>query len=132
MGKKKRGVCQVQERIAGLSPTPSRKVQEGRFMSHPFEVGKTYRNRAGEYVVEAIDGDRMKIRYVQGGTLVTDVNIQGRIWENIQFEKQLARSEERRRQAEQARASVRKRTSRPKQARTRPSFSGFERDDFEE
>ena len=57
-------------------------------MSHPFEVGRQYRNRIGEYVVEWVEGDKMKIRYVGGGTMVTDVNIQARIWENIQFEQQ--------------------------------------------
>jgi hypothetical protein len=97
-------------------------------MSHPFEVGKTYRNRAGEYVVLSIDGDTMKIRYAGGGTLETNVDIQARIWENIQFEKQMARSEERRVQAREARLEARRRTQR---ARTRPKFEGFEEDDFE-
>ena len=49
-------------------------------MSHPFEVGRTYRNRNGEYVVEAIDGNKMRIKYANGGTLTTDVAIQARIW----------------------------------------------------
>ena len=35
-------------------------------MSHPFEVGKTYRNRNGEYVVQAVEGERMTIRYEDG------------------------------------------------------------------
>jgi hypothetical protein len=97
-------------------------------MSHPFEVGKTYRNRAGEYVVLSIDGDTMKIRYAGGGTLETSVDIQARIWENIQFEKQMARSEERRQQAREARLEARRRTQR---ARVRPKFAGFEQGDFE-
>jgi hypothetical protein len=97
-------------------------------MSHPFEVGKTYRNRAGEYVVLSIDGDTMKIRYAGGGTLETNVDIQARIWENIQFEKQMARSEERRQQAREARLEARRRTQR---ARVRPKFKGFEQGDFE-
>jgi hypothetical protein len=97
-------------------------------MSHPFEVGKTYRNRAGEYVVLSIDDDTMKIRYVGGTTLETSVSIQARIWENIQFEKQMARTEERRQQAREARLEARRRTQR---ARTRPKFEGFEQDDFE-
>jgi hypothetical protein len=100
-------------------------------MSHPFEVGKTYRNRVGEYVVEDIEGDRMKIRYVGGGTLLTDVNIQARIWENIQFEKQLARTEERQRQAQEARKAARQRSARARRTRARPTFGGFEKNDFE-
>jgi hypothetical protein len=82
-------------------------------MSHPFEVGKTYRNRAGEYVVQALDDDRMTIRYQDGRILVTSAQMQARIWENIQFERQMARAEERQRQALEAR-----KTNRPHQAST--------------
>lgn len=100
-------------------------------MTHPFEVGKTYRNRQGEYVVLALDGDKMTIRYVGGGTLVTDVNIQARIWENIQFERQMARAEERRRQAQEARQKARQRAAQPRRVRARPAFAGFQESDFE-
>jgi len=100
-------------------------------MTHPFEVGKTYRNRQGEYVVLALDGDKMTIRYVGGGTLVTDVNIQARIWENIQFERQMARAEERRRQAQEARQKARQQVARPRRARASPAFAGFQESDFE-
>lgn len=99
-------------------------------MSHPFQVGKTYSNRVGEYVVLAIEGARMKIRYASGGTLVTDVNIQARIWENIQFERQIARSEERQRQAREARVVSRQRTARAKKIQAKPAFDGFEPGDF--
>jgi hypothetical protein len=101
-------------------------------MSHPFEVGKTYRNRAGEYVVQAIEGERMRIRYDDGRTLVTSVQVQARIWENIQFEKQMARTEERRRQAQEARREARQRTARARRVRAKPSFDGLEESDFEE
>ncbi len=97
-------------------------------MSHPFEVGKMYRNRVGEYVVVHIEGDTMKIRYVDGGMLDTDVDIQARIWENIQFEDQMKRAEERQRQAREARLAVRQRTRR---ARAKPKFAGFQPEDFE-
>lgn len=100
-------------------------------MSHPFEVGKPYRNRSGEYVVEAIDGNRMTIRYKDGRTLTTSVQIQARIWENIQFEKQMAMSEERKRQAMEARREARQRTSRSRKARAKPTYEGFEESDFE-
>jgi hypothetical protein len=100
-------------------------------MSHPFEVGKTYRNRNGEYIVQAIDGERMTIRYVSGGTLETSVGIQARIWENIHFEEQMVRAEEKRRLAREARMEARKRTARAKKAKARPKFDGFQESDFE-
>jgi hypothetical protein len=100
-------------------------------MSHPFEVGKSYRNRAGEYTVQALDGDRMTIRYQDGRTLVTSAQTQARIWENIQFERQMARAEERQRQALEARKSTRQRTARQKPTRPIPTFDGFEASDFE-
>src|SRR5512139_3464342 len=100
-------------------------------MSHPFEVGKSYRNRAGEYTVQALDGDKMTIRYQDGRTLVTSAQMQGRIWENIQFERQMARAEERQRQALEARKSTRQRTGRERPARPKPTFGGFEASDFE-
>lgn len=100
-------------------------------MSHPFEVGKTYRNRSGEYVVKEIEGERMTIRYTDGRTLATNVRIQARIWENIQFEKQMAMAEERRLQAQEARREVRQRKARAKRERAKPTFDGFEQSDFE-
>lgn len=100
-------------------------------MSHPFEVGKRYRNRVGEYVVEWIEGDKMKVRYIEGGTLVTDVNIQARIWENIQFEQQMAHIEERRRQAQEARTAARRRRTRTRRTHTPPEYAGFEPGDFD-
>jgi hypothetical protein len=101
-------------------------------MSHPFEVGKTYRNRSDEYVVQEIVGDRMNIRYVDGRNLETSVRIQARIWENIQFEKQIAMAEERKRQAMEERRLARQRLARAKKERAKPKFAGFEESDFEE
>jgi hypothetical protein len=97
-------------------------------MPHPFEVGKAYRNRVGEYTVVSIDGNQMKIRYVSGGTLVTDVNVQGRIWENIQLEAQQTQADEKRRLALEARLAARAKT---KEARGKPAFAGFQQNDFE-
>jgi hypothetical protein len=82
-------------------------------------------------MVLAIDGERMKIRYANGGTLETNVNVQARIWENIQFEEQAAREEERVRLAQEARMEVRRRTARAKQAKAKPGFAGFQVGDFE-
>ena len=97
-------------------------------MSHPFEEGKTYRNRNGEYVVQEIDGDRMVIRYVDGATLETSARIQARIWENIHFEEQMVREQEKERLAQEARAA--RRRSQPRRPKTPPTFDGFEEDDF--
>jgi hypothetical protein len=97
-------------------------------MLYPFEVGKTYRNRVGEYMVLSIDGNQMKIRYVNGGTLLTDVNLQARIWENIQFEEQMSRTEERRRLALEARLAARLKS---REAKARPGFDGFREEDFQ-
>ena len=100
-------------------------------MSHPFEVGKTYRNRNGEYIVQTIEGERMTIRYVSGGTLETSVSIQARIWENIHFEEQMVREEEKRRLAREARLEARRRTARAKKAKAQPKYDGFQTSDFE-
>jgi hypothetical protein len=97
-------------------------------MLHPFQEGKTFRNRVAEYVVVSIDGEQMKIRYVGGGTLTTTVGIQARIWENIQFEEQMARAEERQRLAREASLAAR---ARKRRERARPKFTGFESSDFE-
>jgi hypothetical protein len=96
----------------------------------PFDVGKRYRNRAGEYIVQAIDGEQMIIRYVGGGTLETTVSIQARIWENIQFEEQMAREQERQQLARQARMAARKRTARARRQKARATFDGFQETDF--
>ena len=105
-------------------------------MAHPFEVGKMYRNRIGEYTVVAIDGDKMTIRYTNGSTLVTGAAIQARIWENIQFEEQAAREEEKQRLAQEARLAARKRAARPAApaegaAKPRGRFGGFKESDFQ-
>lgn len=100
-------------------------------MSHPFEVGKPYRNRVGEYVVQAIEGEWMRIRYSNGKTLDTRVTVQARIWENIQFEEQLARQDERERLSREARIAARRRSARARRARAQPKFEGFEESDFE-
>ena len=100
-------------------------------MSHSFEVGKRYRNRVGEYVVQAIEGDRLTIRYTNGQTLVTSAQIQARIWENIQFERQMQLEEEKRRLAQEERKVARQRSAKARRARAKPTFDGFEDSDFE-
>ena len=105
-------------------------------MAHAFEVGKMYRNRIGEYTVVAIDGEKMTIRYTNGSTLATSALIQARIWENIQFEEQAAREEEKQRLAQEARLAARKRATRPaapaeKTTKPRGRFAGFQEGDFQ-
>ena len=58
-------------------------------MEHPFEVGVKYRNRHGEYEVINLEGSKMVIRYSNGNLLETTVELQARIWWNIQAELKL-------------------------------------------
>jgi hypothetical protein len=92
-------------------------------MEHPFEVGKMYRNRAGEYEVVGLDGPRMVIRYTDGSVLRTRVAVQARIWQNIQLEASLER--EKQRAASQTRL---RRRGGPRGA----DFQGLEDHDFQE
>jgi len=54
---------------------------------HPFQLGGRYMNRLGEYEVLSIDGERMTIRYDDGSEQTVKVEIQARIWKNIQVER---------------------------------------------
>ena len=58
-------------------------------MEHPFEVGGKYRNRHGEYEVINLKGPKMVIRYSNGNILETTVELQARIWQNIQAEESM-------------------------------------------
>jgi hypothetical protein len=53
---------------------------------HPFEVGSQYRNRRDDYEVLSISGETMRIRYSDGTEQTVKINIQARIWENIEAE----------------------------------------------
>ena len=86
---------------------------------HPFQVGKRYRNRLGEYEVVNLDGPNMVIQYEDGNTLETTVRMQERIWRNIQLDAKIQREQEK-----QHRAS---RHSYP-----RPKFDGFGDQDFQD
>lgn len=48
-----------------------------------FELGETYRNRHGDYVVDAINGNKMDVTYANGDKATLNVAIQYRIWQNI-------------------------------------------------
>lgn len=64
-------------------------------MNHPFQVGKVYQNRRGQYeVVSLNDQDEMMIRYLESGEdRVVSVEAQARIWQNMSWEEQ-ARAQE--------------------------------------
>jgi hypothetical protein len=53
-----------------------------------FEVNREYANRKGTYTVLAIDEPIMSVRYADGTEAELNMNIQARIWENIQAEQE--------------------------------------------
>jgi len=55
-------------------------------MKDTFKVGAKYRNRHGEYEVVNLDGPNMVIRYADGSVIESTVELQARIWRNIQIE----------------------------------------------
>lgn len=91
-------VWSVQFQCAQIMAALSQQAVRGErdLMDHPFEVGKMYRNRNGEYVVVAIKEPLMLIRYDDGTSLRTRIRVQKRIWENIQMEAADERERERR------------------------------------
>jgi hypothetical protein len=66
-----------------------------------FEVGGTYANRKGKYTILSLNGPKMRVRFDDGSTADLNVDIQHRIWENIQVE------EDAKQAARAARASLR-------------------------
>jgi hypothetical protein len=84
----------------------------------PFEVGKRYKNRLGEYEVLDLENGKMEVRYIEEDEEATlDVPIQRRIWQNIRIE---ARIEEMKALAAERR--------RPKRGR---NFRGLKDHDFQ-
>jgi hypothetical protein len=53
-----------------------------------FEVNATYANRKGTYTVLEVHPPKMTVRYEDGTTAELNMNIQARIWENIQSEQE--------------------------------------------
>lgn len=51
-----------------------------------FEVNGNYANRIGHYTVLALNPPKMKVRYEDGTEVELNINIQARIWENIEAE----------------------------------------------
>jgi len=89
-------------------------------MKHTFKVGERYRNRNGEYKVIELEAPQMVIRYSDGRSLKTRIELQARIWQNIQAE-------------EEAEKQAQMRALRPKrQGRQRGiKFQGLQDHDFQ-
>jgi hypothetical protein len=51
-----------------------------------FEINETYANRRGKYVVLAVNPPKMQVRFEDGSHAELNMDIQQRIWENIQAE----------------------------------------------
>jgi hypothetical protein len=51
-----------------------------------FEVNETYANRRGKYVVLAINSPKMQVRFEDGTHAELNIDIQHRIWDNMQAE----------------------------------------------
>lgn len=88
-------------------------------MDHPFKVGEKYRNRKGEYEVVQLDQDDMTVRYSDGSLMKSAIELQARIWENIQFEEKRKTSEK------QTKKQV------VKNPKRKPTFQGLEENDFQ-
>jgi len=52
-------------------------------IEHPFSVGGRYHNNNGEYEVLSLDGERMRIRYINGSEQSVNIDVQARIWQRI-------------------------------------------------
>lgn len=69
--------------ILALKRVTCRKLfQEATNMDHPFKVGSRYRNRTGDYVVTAINGESMTARYDDGHEQTLNVAKQTHIWQS--------------------------------------------------
>jgi hypothetical protein len=64
------------------------KIGQGLGNKTMFEVNGEYANRKGTYTVLAIDGPIMSVRYADGTHADLKINIQVRIWDNIQAEQE--------------------------------------------
>lgn len=68
----------AKEKLTAKRLTPTKSPE------HPFEVGKLYQNREGDYHVISIKEPNMVIRYRDGRQIESSIALQARIWENIQ------------------------------------------------
>ena len=91
-------------------------------MDHPFEVGKTYRNRYGRYQVLSIDGPKMRVRYEDGREINLTIAIQTQILEGIELQAQQPKPAAKGKKGGKKKQSASKRLGR--------DFSGLEDSDF--
>ena len=59
-------------------------------LDNPFEVGEQYRNRFGYYEVLALEDEQMTILYDNGRVQNVGIELQARIWENVQIDDTLS------------------------------------------
>lgn len=59
-------------------------------MDHPFQIGKSYRNRDGIYEVLEIVEPKMRVRYEDGRQAILTIDTQARIWQALKDEAQIA------------------------------------------
>jgi hypothetical protein len=89
-------------------------------MDHPFKVGEKFRNRKGDYEVVSLKDPEMVIRYDSGDELVTTIELQARIWSNIQMEERTKHA---------AKAPAKKKAP---SAKKKSAFNGLEEADFQD
>lgn len=65
-----------------------------------FEVNRVYANRKGKYTVLAVEPPKMRVRYEDGSEAELNINIQARIWENIEAEQEAQASRNSRRKSQ--------------------------------
>ncbi len=86
-----------------------------------FEVGKTYENMKGPFTVLSIKGDEMTIRWDHGEQISTSVDLQRRIIERMEDEKEKA-----------AKAKQKAKSGAGRSQRSAKAFPGFQEDDFKD
>ena len=90
-----------------------------------FEVGHKYENMKGVYEVISINGDSMIIRWESGEQISTPTDLQRRIIERMQRERQERDNEKIQNEPKKPKRKNRKSTS-----KYRSQFKGFEESDF--
>lgn len=88
-----------------------------------FEVGKKYENVKGVYEVISLDDDTMTIQWETGEQASTSIDLQARIIERIQFEKEMREAKKR---------TKARRKSRAVGSKMGELFKGFAASDFKE
>lgn len=88
-----------------------------------FKVGDKYENMKGPYEVISIDGDSMIIRWENGEEVSTEIDLQQRILERLDWEKRM-------KEAARQKKAAKPQKSRSASSRYGNKFSGFDPEDF--